>query len=57
MSMCHLENKKDKRKKKKGRIKENVKSLNIMSKGILWNKSLTISNGFIKIKGVLKINS
>jgi predicted KAP-like P-loop ATPase len=55
--MCHLENKKDKRKKKKGRIKENVKSLNIMSKGILWNKSLTISNGFIKIKGVLKINS
>jgi hypothetical protein len=45
------------RKKKKGRIKKNVKSLYNMCKGIWWNKSLIISSISIKIKSVLKIDS
>lgn len=37
--------------------KEVVKSLNIVSKGTTWNMSLTISNGSVKIKVVLEIDS
>ena len=55
MSMYYLEKKKEK--KKKGRIKKNVKSLYNMCKGIWWNKSLIINSISIKIKSVLKIDS
>ena len=51
MSMYYLEKKKEK--KKKGRIKKNVKSLYNMCKGIWWNKSLIISSISIKINNTV----
>lgn len=42
----------EERKKKK----EKGGSRNNMSKDIMWNVLLTISNDFVKIKGVLGIN-
>ena len=36
---------------------EKVESPNNASKDTVWNTSLTISDGFVKIKGILKIDS
>ena len=36
---------------------EKVESPNNVSKDTAWNTSLTISDGFVKIKGILRIDS
>lgn len=47
----------EKENKKNEKNKEMVESLNNVSKGTMWNTSLTISNGSVKIKVVLEIDS
>jgi hypothetical protein len=44
-------------KKKEQEEDEKVEGPNNVSKDIVWNTSLMISDGFVKIKGILRINS